>query len=204
MNSLSQPETPLHDLVPADGSRDDEPSITEVHGTIARFEMAYSPPADERTVFGPPAAQRWPSLVWFAFTAAVLVSVIIAYTGSSNSRLYVWVVEGDRGRPLPAWILSLFIFASGVATVARARMRGVVVTGEGLEARYLMALGVPRIQKWTWAQMDRFVIDKKRIMVELWNGTHEVLPAVQDTQKLGDLLERIALGRKKDVTRLRD
>jgi hypothetical protein len=184
--------------------RDDEPSITGIHGHGARFAMAYSPPTGERIAYGPPVSQRWPSMVYCTLAIAVLAVVLLGYAGSSNSRLYVWVVEGDRGRPLPAWVLASIIFASGIATVMRARMRGVVVSSEGLEARYLMALGIPRVQKWTWPQMDRFVVDSRRVMVELWNGSRVVLPAVSDLPRLVSHLESIAQARKKDVTHLRD
>jgi hypothetical protein len=185
-------------------NREDEPSITGVHGTIARFEMAYSPPSGDGPVtYGPPAKQRWPSLIYFAFTVVVVAVVLFGYFSGSNSRLHVWVLEGDRGRPMPSWFLAGFIFASGVATVLRARMRGVIVSGEGIEARYLMALGVPRVQKWSWAQVDRFIVDAQRggrIGIELWNGSHELLPDVAETGKLAAHLQSIAEARKKEFT----
>jgi hypothetical protein len=39
-------------------------------------------------------------------------------------------------------------------------------------------------------------------MFELWNGQYERLPPVRDPAKLGELLERIATGRRIRVTRL--
>jgi hypothetical protein len=81
-------------------------------------------------------------------------------------------------------------------------MRGVVVTADGVEARYLLAMGVPKIRKWSWAQIDRFVIDDADVMLELWNGTYERLPKVRDGEKLANLLEGIAAARGRAVTRL--
>jgi hypothetical protein len=187
----------------ATDSTRDEPSITEVNGTIARFEMAFSPKEDDRFVFGPPRAQLIPALCYLGFACVVMLLVVFAYTSSGQGRLYTWLIEGDRDRPVPSWLLASIIFVSGIAVALRSRMRGVVVTADGIEARYLLALGVPRIAKWTWAQLDRFVIDSDRIMLELWNSTHEVLPPVADTEALGDLIEKIAAAKKKEVSRLR-
>jgi hypothetical protein len=186
-----------------DSASRDEPSITEVNGTVARFEMAFSPPEDAKFVFGPPRSQLLPSLLFLLFGCSVFGLVILAYAGGSNTRLHVWLIEGDRDRMLPSWILATIVFVSSLAVVARARMRGVTVTAEGLETRTLLAMGVPRVTKWAWAQVDRFVIDDHRILVELWNGTSEFLPEVEKTEALATLLEKIALGKKKDVTRLR-
>jgi hypothetical protein len=142
---------PLDDAMPASlpsVAREEEPSITGIHGAGARFSMAYSQrpgASDARVAYGPPASQRWPSIAYCIFTALVLALVAVAYSGGSNSRLYVWVVEGDRGRPLPASILAAVMFVSGIGTVLRAHMRGVVVSSEGIEARYLLALGMPRM-----------------------------------------------------------
>jgi hypothetical protein len=188
----------------ADGRQ--ESSITEVNGTIARFEMALSPKDNDRFAFGPPRSQRWPSILFLVFGSFVMALVVFAVLGSSNSRLHVWLIEGDRDRPLPAWLLGAVVFFSSSGVFLRARMRGVIVTAEGVEARYLLALGIPKVMHWSWAQIDRFVIDAKqgRIMVELWNGGQEMLPPVERMHELADVLERIAMSKKKDVTRLKD
>jgi hypothetical protein len=36
----------------------------------------------------------------------------------------------------------------------------------------------------------------------MWDGTYERLPAVAEAEKMVDLLERVALGRGRQVTRL--
>jgi hypothetical protein len=183
---------------------DERPSITEVNGTVARFTMAYSPEKGDRFAFGPPLWQRAPSLLYLTLSIALAFVVFAAYHGSSNTSLYRWVVEGDRGRPLGSVPLTFLILFSAVATVVRAGMRGVIVTADGVEARYLLALGVPRIRKWTWPQIDRLVLDDKEVMLELWDGSYERLPRVKEGKALTELLERIALARNRPVTRLSD
>ncbi len=192
----------LPDLV--ESARAPLDSVTEVNGTVARFEMAYSPPAGERIAFGPPLKHRIASLVFLAFALSLVILVVAAHTGSSNTRLYVWLVEGDRNRPISASVLAAVVALSALGTVVRARMRGVVVHADGLEGRYLLPMGVPRIKRFAWPQVERIVMDEKRVLLELWDGTYERLPEVASSEALGELLERIAAGRKIQVTRLRD
>jgi hypothetical protein len=176
----------------------DRPSITEVNGTVARFEMAYNPNPRERFVFGPPLWQRLPSLIFLGFSIAVGCVVLGASFGaSSNSVMFRWVTDRPGAMPL-----SLIIFLCALATVVRAGLRGVIITREGVEARYLLAMGVPRIRKWSWVQIDRLVVDDEGVLLELWDGTYERLPEVKDTKEMASLLERVALGRGRQVTRL--
>ncbi|WP_146648378.1 hypothetical protein [Labilithrix luteola] len=197
--SQSPPELPGMIETADDGDR---PSITDVNGTVARFEMAYSPDKPERFAFGPPLSQRIGSLLYMSFALILAGAVLLAYNGSSNSRLFTWIVEGDRHRPFGSIPLTIIVFCSALATVVRASLRGVIVTGDGVEARYLLPMGVPRIRKWNWAQIDRLVIADDDVMLELWNGTYEHLPKVRDGKKLADLLERIGGARGRTITRL--
>jgi hypothetical protein len=142
--------------------------------------------------------------VYLAFALVVLGIVVTAYNGSTSSRLWVWIVEGDRNRPLGAQPLSILILVSALGTVLRSWMRGVVITHEGIMTREVLLLGVPRIKKWAWAQIDRLVLDDKGVMLELWDGNYERLPDVADPKGLSDLLEQVAISRSKDVTRLRE
>jgi hypothetical protein len=112
------------------------------------------------------------------------------------------LVEGDRGRPLSAMALALIIFVSAIGTVIRAHMRGVVVHSDGIEGRYLLALGIPRVRRWAWAQVHRMLVDDTQVMLELWDGTYERLPEVQNTHKLVELLENIAGSRRIEMTHL--
>ena len=184
---------------PDDGERI---SITDVNGTIARFEMSYSPPTGERIVFHPPRSAYFGAVVFLVFGLVLVALEVIAYSGSSNSRLYVWLVEGDRARPMPSAVLAAIVFLSAIGTLARTHLRGVIIRSDGLEARYLMALGLPRVRKWAWPQIHRMIVDEAQVMLELWDGSYEKLPPVADTSKMQGTLERIALGRKIPITRL--
>jgi hypothetical protein len=180
----------------------DRISVTDVHGSIARFEMAYSPPGGEKVKFGPPLAQRVPSVLFIVFALALVAVVFIAEGGSSGSRLHAFIVDGDRGRPLSAQTLAFIVLASALGTFVRARMRGVIVKPDGIEARYLLPMGIPKLRRWAWSQIERMVVDDTQVMLELWNGQYERLPAVAEPKKLSDLLEHIAATRNLRLTRL--
>ena len=202
---LTQPQTPsspppLPDVI--DSSDDgDRPSITEVNGTVAKFEMAYAPEKSDRFAFGPPMISRIPGLVFLAFGAAVALTVFAAYHGSSNSSLYIWVVEGDRNRPMGSGPLAFIILFAAIGNVIKTALKGVIVTADAVEIRVTQA-GFPKVKRWTWAQIDRIVVEDDEVMLELWNGSYERMPKVRDGQKLADLLARIATARGRTVTRL--
>ncbi len=198
---MSEDPRPLADLSDSD---EDRPSITEVNGTVAKFTMAYSPDAGPRRSFGPPTITMLPSLIYLAFALGVVGMVMLAHGASSNSSLYVWVVEGDKGRPFGSGPLSGFIALSAVATVVRARLRGAVVGPDGVETRTLLAMGIPRIRKLAWPQIDRVVIDDENesVVLELWNGAYERLPDVRDRKGLADMIEGYASSRRKQITHL--
>ena len=196
MNSQPRPET-----LPDIANEGDRPSITEVNGTVARFEMSFNPGADARYRFGPPWWQRLPSFIFLGFAVAFASVIFVAHHGPSNTALFHWAVEGDATRVFGSGPFGFLILLSALATVLRAAMRGVVVTSDGVEARSLI-LGIPRVQKWTWAQIDRLVLDDANILLELWNGRYEKLPKVSDPVALSSLLERIAIARSRQVTRL--
>lgn len=190
----------LSDLEAEDGER---PSITDVHGTVARFEMAYTPKTGDRFAFGPPLRSKIPSFLFLAVALAAAAAVVVGYASSSGSALFRYVVEGDRHRVLSSPGFVLILVASAVGTSIRAHMRGVVVTDEGIETRTLLAFGIPSVKRWAWAQIDRVVVDDAHeVMLELWDGRYERLPAVADGKRLTQLLEQIALGRRMHVTRL--
>lgn len=199
MTSPAPPE-PTPDEPHQPPSIDEEPSITGMHGSIARFEMSYDPSRGEPAEFGPPMRQLLPAYCYAALALAFAAVVGAGYAMGPLSRLGVWVLEGDRDRPFPAFMLAGVLIVSGLATVWRSRMRGVVVHGEGLEARYLLALGIPKVRKWTWAQIDRFIVDDAGVMVQLWNGDYERLPAVAAQNKLNGALVAVATARKKELT----
>ena len=200
---MSQPPTPTPQLPDVIDTADDgdRPSITEVNGTVAKFEMAYAPDKSDRFAFGPPLVSRLPGYAFLLFGIAVALTVLTAYDGSSNSRLYIWVVEGDRLRAFGSRPLAFIILFAAVGNVIKTALRGVIVTADAVEARMIVA-GFPRVKRWTWAQIDRLVLDGEEVMLELWDGTYERLPKVKDGLTLAELLARVATARGRAVTRL--
>ena len=204
---MTQPRTPsptpphVGPDVIADVDDGDRPSITEVNGTVAKFEMAFDPEKTDRFAFGVPLLTRIPGYAFLVFGIAVALTVLAAYNGSSNSRLYIWVVEGDRHRVFGSGPLAFIILFAALGNVVKTALRGVIVTREAIEARFLIA-GFPKVKRWTWAQVDRLVVDDEDVMLELWDGTYERLPKVRDGKKLADLLVSIATARGRAVTRL--
>jgi hypothetical protein len=190
------------DVDPEDDDDGDRVSITEVNGTVARFEMTYSPPGSAgRTKFGPPLRTRVPSALYLV--AALMLGSVVLYAyawAPSTSRVFGWVVEGDRGRPISANILAIIVVVSALGTVLRTHMRGVLVSDEWIEARYLLALGIPRARRWGWPQVLRIVVDGTRVGLELWDGSFERLPEVAKGQELVDVVCSYATQRRIDVT----
>jgi hypothetical protein len=200
-SASSTPEPPApSEAFPAEEDGD-RVSITDVHGTVARFEMSYSPPTGVRTKFGPPLRERVPSLLYLVGALTLGAIVVYAYSlAPSSSRLFAWVVEGDRGRPISANILAIVVVVSALGTVARAHMRGVLVSDDWIEARYLLAFGIPRARRWGWAQILRVIVDQTSVAFELWDGSFERLPRVAKGQELVDLLRTHAEQRRIGVT----
>jgi hypothetical protein len=186
-------------IIDEDGDR---VSITDVNGTVAHFEMAYSPPRDvPRRKFGPPLRSRLPSAAYLLAALALGATVLYAYTlAPSSSRVFMWAVEGDRDRPVSASILAAVIVVSALATVIRTHMRGVLVSDQWIEARYLLPLGIPKARRWGWPQVLRIVIDGTRIALELWDGSFEKLPVVASPRELLQLVLQHAHRRRIDVT----
>jgi hypothetical protein len=81
-------------------------------------------------------------------------------------------------------------------------MRGVLVSDEWIEARYLLPLGIPRARRWGWPQVLRVVVDGTQIAFELWDGSFERLPQVSRGRELVDLVVKEAQRRRIDVTAL--
>jgi hypothetical protein len=196
------PDRPLPDVIDSSGDDGDRISITDVNGTVARFGMSYSPPSKERVKFGPPFGTRIPSLLYLAMASVVAGIVTWGYSAPSTSKIFIWVVEGDRSRPLSAQVLAAILVVSAIATVVRTHMRGVIVSGDWIEARYLLPLGIPRAKRWGWPQVHRLVVDGARIAIELMDGSFERLPEVAEPRKLLDLLMHHAARRKIHVTEL--
>jgi hypothetical protein len=196
--SSSSPEPDLRDAI----DEGDRLSVTDVNGSIARFEMSYSPPGDSaRTKFGPPWRTRIPSALYLG--GALVLGAVVLYgylLAPSSSPIFGWVVEGDRSRPISASVLATIIVVSGLGTVLRTHMRGVLVGEEWIEARSLLALGIPRARRWGWPQILRVVIEGPRVAFELWDGSFEKLPEVARAREMVDLIIQHAQKRRIQVT----
>jgi hypothetical protein len=168
------------------------------------FDMTYKPA--RRVSFGPPLGERWASLVYLAF--ALLISAVIAYgqMAPSSSRIFRYVVEGDRNRIVSSTTCAIILVASALAAFLREQMRGVVIHPDGLELRELLPLGWPRVRRYHWSQIDRVFVpaaiasvasdrEHRSIRLDLWDGTRTFLPRVRNEEELGVMLERVALAR---------
>lgn len=204
MSAAERPKpTPDRTLVDLDEGDGEEPiTITDVHGTVARFDMSYEPPSGERVKFGPPLSVRWPSLLYLVLALAIAGLVVWGYNAPSTSRIFRWIVEGDRSRPLGSQALATIVVISAIATVVRAHMRGVVVSADWIEARHLLPLGIPRALRWGWPQVHRVILDQDKTALELVDGTWERLPEVADPRALQKSLVGYAVKHKIDVTDL--
>ncbi len=190
------------DLPPPPVDEDgDRISVTDVNGTIAHFEMSYSAPsAGAREKFGPPLRSRIPSAVYLAVAIAFAIVTWYAYNAPESSTLFVWAVEGDRIRPLSASVIAIVLLVSAAATVVRTHMRGVLVSDDWVEARYLLPLGIPRARRWGWAQVTRIVVDGSRVALEMYDGGFERLPEVANGEALTQLLMHHAVRLRIHVT----
>ena len=156
--------------------------------------MSYRPKGS--VAFGPPFRRSLASVAYLALAVALGIFVVIGSNAASSSWMFRYVVEQDAHRVLGSRALTVIMLASAVSAVVRSRMRGVVVHPEGLETRDLVGYGWPRVRRFTWAQIDRIVLDPGRsITVDLWDGSHELLPDVAARAKLEQMLEGIALAR---------
>ena len=156
------------------------------------FDMTYRP---TESTFGPPFAARIPSLLYLACALAGVAIVVVAEHSSSNSWLYVNVVErGVRGL-MSARLCAGLLLAGAVSSFLRTNMRGVRVRGDGVDYRD-SSLGWPRARRFKWAQIDRIVLDMPtHIALDLWDGSRSFLPTVADRAGLALVLEKVGHSR---------
>ena len=158
--------------------------------------MAYNPnPTRPLRVRTTPVWQRLPSLLFVGFAAVIGLAALMAHHGSSNTALYRFIVIENRTP------LVFIIVAAAIATFVRSGLRGVIVTSDGVETRIALARLSSREEVPLGADRSHRARRGGRLF-ELWNGTYERLPKVRDSEKMADLLERVASGRGRQVTRL--
>jgi hypothetical protein len=157
------------------------------------FEMTYRP---TETAFGPPLVAHLPSMFYLACAIAVVVTVFVAYQSPAGSFLYRQIVDRSMRGVIGARTVSLLLLAGAISSLVKTSMRGVRIRPDGLEFRDVVSLGIPRMRRYKWAQIDRIVLDApSAIVLELWDGTHAYLPEVSERDKLGAALEKVALAR---------
>jgi hypothetical protein len=154
--------------------------------------MTYRP---RESVYTAPWLDRLPSLVYLAAAVITVVLVVIGEHSAPGSWLFNYVVVQDRSRLLGSRAFAVVLTIGAVASVLRGNMRGVRIFGDGLEAREVTKLFVPRIRRYRWPQMALIVLDQPAVAVELWDGQRAVLPAVGDREGLVATLERVAAAR---------
>ncbi|HWO10174.1 MAG TPA: hypothetical protein VNN80_11860 [Polyangiaceae bacterium] len=156
------------------------------------FDMTYRP---RESVYPVPLLERVPSFVYLAAAIVTVVLVVLGENSAPSSWLYDYVVVQDRSRLLGSRAFAAVLCIGAVASVLRGSMRGVRVFGDGVEAREITQLFVPKVRRYRWPQMALIVLDQRHVAVELWDGQRAVLPAVGDREGLVATLERVAAAR---------
>jgi hypothetical protein len=155
--------------------------------------MTYRP---TETSFGPPWMARIPSIVYAGIAIAAVVVVLVAEASDPNSWLFVNIVQrGVRGL-MSARVFAGCLVVGAIASLLRTNMRGVRVRPDGVEYRDIVSLGIPRLRRYKWAQIDRVILDGPRtVALDLWDGTRAFLPEVSDRPSLSATLEKVAHAR---------
>lgn len=157
------------------------------------FDMTYRP---AETAFGPPFVTHLPSLFYLACAVTAAAVVFVAEQSAPGSFLYQQIVVRSAQGFVDARVVALLLLAGAVASVIKTNMRGVRIRGDGVEYRDVIALGLPRLRRLKWAQIDRILLDAPRsVALELWDGTRADLPEVADREKLSAALELVAHAR---------
>lgn len=157
------------------------------------FDMTYRP---AESSFGPPLRARIPSFIYVVLALVVVMVVLLAERSPTDSWLFVNIVErGERGI-IAARTVAFLIVLSALSSLLRANMRGVRIRGEGLEFRDVVSLGLPKIKRYRWAQIDRIILDlPQTVALDLWDGTRAFLPIVEDRSGLAAALEKVGAAR---------
>lgn len=156
------------------------------------FDMTYRP---EESVFGPPLLAKLPSFVYLAAAVAVWVVVLLGEQSASGTWLFHYVVEEDVGRVITIRTFAIILTLSSLATVVRAGMRGVRIYPDGVEARDVLNVIVPKLRRYRWPQIERILLDGGLIAFDLWDGSRAYLPEVSERGALAAALEHIAAAR---------
>ena len=155
--------------------------------------MTYRP---AETSFGPPVVALLPTIIYLMLALTAIGVVVAAHVGPRGSSLHAWIVEQDPRRVISSRTFAALIAASAFSVLLRASMRGVRIRADGVEYRDVLALGWPRVRRYRWPQIDRIILDQPRaVVLDLWDGTHALLPEVGNRAGLALALEQVAHAR---------
>lgn len=157
------------------------------------FDMTYRP--EQRKSYGPPL-RAWVLPVLYLAGATTLMTIVLAAPfASPESWLFRYVVEGDASRMVSARALAFLVGLGAIAALIRTGMRGVIVHPDGIEARYLVALGWPRVRSCSWVEIDELILGGEELGLGLWDGSKLWLPDVANRAGLTERLQYIAEAR---------
>ncbi len=155
--------------------------------------MSYRP---RETVFGPPFLARVPSILYLLAALATGALVVLGEQSATGTWLFHYVVEEDRARVMSIQTFAVILVISSLASVVRAGMRGVRIRPDGVEARDVVNLIVPKARRYRWPQIEQIVFDPSSIIAfDLWDGSRAYLPEVEDRDALAMALEYVAAAR---------
>jgi hypothetical protein len=159
------------------------------------FDMSFRPEESRR--FGPERRSCWPAYLFLIGALGFLLFVAYGYVAEPGTFAHRYVIEAAGRRSLSAGTFATIILAAGIGSVIRTHMRGVVLHPDGIETLDLLVLGWPKIERYGWAQIDKFHFDAgaELISVDLWNGQTSVLPRVADRRNLVEALAFVAEAR---------
>jgi hypothetical protein len=106
--------------------------------------MTYRP---RESVYSVPWLERVPSLIYLAAALVTVVLVVIGENSPPGSWLHEYVVVQDRSRLLGSRAFATVLSIGAISSVLRGSMRGVRIFGEGVEAREITQLFVPRVRR---------------------------------------------------------
>ncbi|HVJ16552.1 MAG TPA: hypothetical protein VM686_14020 [Polyangiaceae bacterium] len=157
------------------------------------FDMTYRP---AETVFGPPFVVRIPSFIYLTCALAAVVVVMMAEHSAPGSFLYINILERSARGVISARTVAALLVIGAVAAIVQSGMRGVRIRGDGVEYRDMLTIGIPRLRRVRWAQIDCIVLNlPQAIAIDLWDGSRTYLPVVSDRARLSATLEQVAAAR---------
>ncbi len=155
--------------------------------------MTYRP---AETAFGPPLRVKIPSFIYLFLSLAAVMVVLVAERSAPGSYLYNNIVVRGAHGFVGARTVAFLLVLGALSSLMRASMRGVRLLSDGVEYRDVGALGMPKVKRYRWAQIDRIVLDLPQcVALDVWDGSRVFLPVIADREGLSAALETLAAAR---------